>query len=108
MADGEIMREEYHKKHIEYIGIGITQVSYWRTLLFQNDYGKKFLISQKSIDTMPVDLQEFFLKYDLRFYISKVTELECPEDFDGLVIFKFESVEFPSITWYSGNNSDVI
>jgi len=85
MTDGEKMREEYHRKYIDYIGIGITQVSYWRRLLFENDYGKKFLISQKSMDDIPVDLQEFFLQYDLRFYVSKVTESECPEDFDGLL-----------------------
>jgi len=39
---------------------------------------------------------------DLHFYITKV--LECPEEFDeGLIIFKFESLEFPEIVRYSGN-----
>ena len=33
MNDGEIMREEYHSKHIEYIGMGITQAVFYGDVL---------------------------------------------------------------------------
>ena len=108
MAEDKILREEYHRKYIDYIGIDISQASYWRALLFANQFHKKFLISKNPIDNIPVYLRDIMTKHDLRYYVSKVTKSECPEDYDGLVIFKFEAVEFPDITWYSGNNCDVI
>ena len=107
MTNDSKLREEYHRKYIDYI-VDISQVSYWRALLFENSYNIKFLISKRTIDKIPIKLRDIFSKYDLKFYVSKVVESDCPENFDGLVIFKFEAAEFPNITWYSGNNSDVI
>ena len=106
MVNDMALREEYHRKYIDYVGIDISQLSYWRKLLFHSKYDKKFLIDQNSAKTFTIELRDIILRHDLRFYVSKV--IESPQDFDGLVAFKFEAVEFPGITWYSGNNSDVI
>jgi len=103
----KISRRKRYKDYIADIVLEISQTSYWRSLLFNSRYNEKYLVSKDSIDKIPDYAKKAFLEYDLKFYVSKVTE--CPEKFDpGLVIFKVEAFEYPDIARYSGNNSDVI
>lgn len=100
-------RKKYHDEYMSDIVCDISQSSYWRKLLFDSEYDQKFLIS----NIVKVKLTKYILDpieaYDLKYYVSKVKE--SPEEFDeGLIIFKFESCEFPEITSYSGNNEGVI
>jgi len=99
-------RVRLYSEYIYDIVIEVSQSNYWRRLLFSSDYDQKFLINSDSEFHSPKFIRPVLLEHNLRFYVSKVSE--CPEEFDeGLVIFKFEPLEFPEIIHYSGNNPDV-
>ena len=83
------------------VALDISQSNYWRQLLFSSRYDKKFLISAET-EGVPKSLKNILLGYNLQYFVSRV--LDCPVEFDeGLVIFKFEAVDFPTVTRYSGN-----
>ena len=107
IENDKLSRRKYYMDYITDIMLDISQTSYWRSLLFNSKFNEKYFISKDLIDKIPDYVKKAFLEYDLKFYISKVTK--CPDEFDsGLVIFKLEAYEYPDITRYSGNNSDVI
>ena len=64
----------------------ISQCKYWRQLLFDNDYNKKFLINSDSEFHFPNVMKPMLSEHNLQFYVSKV--LNCPEEFveDGLTM----------------------
>lgn len=76
-------------------------------MLFDSEYGERYLIDKDMIDEIPEYVKHIFLEYNLKFYISKVQE--SVEEFGPkMVTFKFEAAEYPDITAYSRNNSNVI
>ena len=102
MSELKKSRLKLYKKYIEDITLEISQSNYWRELLFNNDYNKKFLISSESQHEIPNYIKPLIFNFKLQFYVSKV--LEYPEEFDeGSIIFMFEALEFPSVVRYSGN-----
>jgi hypothetical protein len=107
VMDNIIMLREYYENYIVDVVLEISQASYWRGLLFNGEYNKKYLISQSSIDKIPKYIKNLFIDHDLKFYVSKV--MDCPIEFDfWLVIFKFEAFEYPDIVHYSGNNDNIV
>jgi len=102
MAKLDNQRANLFKRHIGDVVMDISQSNHWRQLLFSSEYNKKHLINSDSEFHFPNHTKTPLLEHNLKFYVSKV--LECPEEFDEwCVIFKFESIEFPEITQYSGN-----
>ncbi len=71
------------------------------------EYDVPFDISYRDADELPEYIREPILRHRLEFQVMCVES--CPEYYDdGLVIFKFQSKEFPIITAFSGNNPDYI
>ena len=102
----EKRRVKLYNRLIPSVAMDISQSHYWRQLLFASDYDQKFLINSNSQFHFPNNPSKIFIDHNLQFYVSKV--LECPEMFDEIcIIFKFESLEFPQITQYSGNYNGV-
>ena len=97
----QLSRENLYKVCIFDIGYEVSVADEWRKLLMLADVGVKFLIDGNHMKGIAYEIMEV-MRFKLQFYVSKV--VECPEQFDeGLTIFKFESVEFPEIVFYTGN-----
>ena len=74
----------------------------WRKLLFDSEYGMKFLIDKTSRHEIPDYIRQYVFEYGLSFAVSKVHERR--EAFDeNQIVFKFESVDCPEFVMYSGN-----
>ena len=93
---------EIYLENIEDVALDISQTSYWRDKLFKNDYEERILISKKDEKYIPQYIKHIFTELNLMFLISKTKH--CPEVFDkDSIIFKFESLPYPSIVRFTGN-----
>ena len=93
---------EIYSETIEDVALDISQTSYWREKLFKSNYEERMLISKKDEEHIPQYIKHIFTELNLMFLVSKTKY--CPELFDkGSVIFKFESLPFPSIVRFTGN-----
>lgn len=98
-----VMAEKFHEKYLEDVVRKISQDSMWRKKLLEGRYNKRFLMTYKELDELPICLWTTFSQYGLEFMVSKVHS--CPEKLDeGLVILKFEAKEFPHVVKYFAND----
>lgn len=101
------MRKRICEMVLEDAAMEVSLIPSWRERLFSHPFGTKFLISCQNPDGVPAYVQAVMCRYQLQFYVSKVAS--CREKFDdGLVIFKFESKEYPRMVRFSGNNPEVV
>jgi len=99
------MAEKFHEKYLEEVMKEISQDDLWRQRLFEGKYNEKFLLTYKELEELPCQLWTKFSKYGLEFFVSKV--YSCPEKFaEGLILFKFEAMDFSHIVSYSGNSQN--
>lgn len=100
-----IIAEKLHEKYLEDVVIKVSQDSMWRKRLLEGRHNKRFLMTYKKLDELPIGLWTTFSQYGLEFSVSKVDS--CPEEIDeGLVIFKFEAKQFPHVVKYSADKLD--
>ena len=93
---------EVYLEKVEDVAFDISQTSYWRNKILKNNFEERILISKKDKEYIPQYIKYIFTELDLMFLVSKTEH--CPESFDeGSIIFKFESLPFPSIVRYTGN-----
>ncbi len=104
------LEKKLHKKYLSDIVCDISQSSVWRKRLFESLYDTKYLISIENSAELPQYIKTPILKYNLRYFVSKIEGIVDDWDFyyDGGVLFRFEAVKYGSIHGYSFNNTEVI
>ena len=96
------MAEKFHEKYLEDVMKEISQDDLWRQRLFEGKYNEEFLLTYKKLEELPCNLWANFSKYGLEFSVSKVDS--CPEKVsEGLIMFKFQAMQFKHIVSYSSN-----
>ena len=79
----------------------------WRRSIFSSKENEKIIISYLDADGIPLYIKKRIVQERLEFFVSRINR--CEEIFDeGMVIFMFQSKEFPDIVRYSGNNPEVL
>lgn len=100
-------RKKLYTYYISDVALDISVESQLRGKLMFAEYDVPIDISYRAPDDLPEYIREPILRHRLEFQAMRVES--CPEYYDdGLVIFKFQSKEFPKITSFSGNNPDII
>ena len=104
------LKKKLHKKFLSDIVCDISQSSLWRARLFQSPYNIRFLICIENLKELSVYIRNPILKYNLRYYVSKIEGTVDEWDFyyDSGELFKFEAVKYGSVYGYSFNNTEVI
>ena len=90
--------------------VELSQLSFWRKLLFEAKFGEKLAIDSKTTEGIPEELQKFLRRYQLSYYISKVPHEQATEwrGWKDFVLFKVEASEFPSVCSVCANNPEII
>lgn len=90
--------------------VELSQLSFWRKLLFEAEFGEKFAIDSKTMEGIPEELQKLLRRYQLSYYISKVPHEQAIEwrGWEDFVLFKVEASEFPSVGVVCANNPEII
>jgi uncharacterized membrane protein len=86
--------------------IDASQVSYWRSRLFDSKPGEVFEISRRDTSGLPRVVATAIRKLGLHFSVSSVPpgDAEVWLSANGMVVFKFWATDFPSVHRFSGNN----
>ena len=102
-------RKKIHRNYLDEV-VELSQLSFWRKLLFEAEFGEKFAIDSKTTEGIPEELQKLLRRYQLSYYISKVPHEQTPEwrGWEGFVLFKVEASEFPSVGVVCANNPEII
>lgn len=91
-----------YSENIEDVALDISQTSYWRNKLLKSNYEERILISEKDEEYIPQYIKHIFTELNLMFLVSKTKHSLELFDRDN-IIFKFESLPFPSIVRFTGN-----
>lgn len=102
------MRKKIYQRLIDDVALEISQNSYWRKTLFSSSLEVKLEVSYRSLSNIPIYIQDIFSIHKLEFLVSKVSSSPSEHFDEGLIIFKFESKEYPKITRFSGNNPNIV
>lgn len=98
------------KLHRRWLDAGVmidaSQSSCWRTRLFDSKAGEVFEISRADLSGLHWTVAMAVHRFDLRYAVTVVPSAEDEPwlSDDGLVVFKFWAIDFPTVRRYSGNN----
>ena len=103
------LRKKIHRNYLDEV-VELSQLSFWRKLLFEAEFGEKFAIDSKTMEGIPEELQKLLRRYQLSYYISKVPHEQATEwrGWKDFVLFKVEASEFPSVCSVCANNPEII
>jgi hypothetical protein len=98
--------KKLHSRWINDVMIDASQVSYWRSRLFDSKPGEIFEISKRDTSGLPSVVAPAIRKWGLQVSVSIVPpgDAEAWLSENGMVIFKFWASGFPSVHCFSGNN----
>lgn len=104
------LRKKLHHAELHRQVVDLSQVSYWRQRLFDSEVDRTFPIDRDHLEGVPASLAKAIRARNLRFEVSKVDARDAPSWLSdgGLIIFRFRSVEFPSVVSFTGNNPGVV
>ena len=102
-------RKKIHRNYLDQV-VELSQLSFWRKLLFEAKFGEKLAIDSKTTEGIPEELQKLLRRYQLSYYISKVPHEQATEwrGWKDFVLFKVEASEFPSVCSVCANNPEII
>ena len=99
------IKKKLHKKYLNDILCDISLDKFWRRRLFESEVGETFLISRKTIDELPLYLQNIFKKNNLKYLVRVLDDDSQKYGFDeGLIIFEVSAADIRSLKAYSGNS----
>jgi hypothetical protein len=103
------LRKKIHRNYLDEV-VELSQLSFWRKLLFEAKFGEKFAIDSKTTEGIPEELQKLLRRYQLSYYISKVPHEQATEwrGWEDFVLFKVEASEFPSVCSVCANNPEIV
>lgn len=100
-------RKALYRSSIEDVTLEISLDKKWRGSIFSLKENEKIIISYLYADEIPAYIKKKIVQERLEFFVSKLNR--CEEIFgEGMVIFMFQSKEFPDVVRYSGNNPEVL
>ena len=102
-------RKKIHRNYLDEV-VELSQLSFWRKLLFEAEFGEKFAIDSKTTEGIPEELRKLLRRYQLSYYISKVPHEQATEwrGWEYFVLFKVEASEFSSVGVVCANNPEII
>lgn len=103
------IRKKLHKNYLDDV-VDLSELSFWRKLLFNAEFGEKFSIDSKTTEGIPEEIQKILRRYRLSYYISKVPHEQTAEwrGWEDFVLFKVEAIEFPNVCSVCANNPEII
>ncbi len=107
-------RRKLYRRYLPDVCGDVSQSPPWRARLFASSFGKKFSIDCETVGTGRelADVRRIMCEHGLAFIVSKVPHSDVQgrryDGYEDLIMFRFESAEYPELHSFSANNPAVI
>lgn len=101
--------KKLHRRWLADCAIDATQASYWRKRLLDSTPGEVLELSRADLLGLSRDAVLAVQKFGLRFSAAVVDARDAEPWLgeNGCVVFKFWATDFPTVSFFTGNNSAI-
>jgi hypothetical protein len=98
--------KKLHRRWLADCAIDATHASYWRRRLLDSTRGDVFELSRADLSGLSRDAALAVQKFGLRISATVVDARDAEPwlSENGCVVFKFWATEFPTVSFFTGNN----
>jgi len=98
--------KKLHRRWLPDCGIDATQASYWRRRLLDSTPGEVFELSRDDLSGLSRGAALAVTKFGLRISATVVDARDAEPwlSENGSVVFKFWATDFPTVSFFTGNN----